>query len=442
MCIRDSAGSGDALVLDGSLRSSMGVNLRPGGVDANGGVYDRIDDQILLGSGNGFALSNAELGRISAPEVVIGSSQHAGAIHVQEAITRSGNLTLQNSGGSGGIDLQAGVNVGNYTPVSYTHLDVYKRQGTGLTTHGGTIAVTGTSAGGVGVQLGDGSNPFAVGSSGGAITIHGIGVDAGVLMQNNQVTSGGGAVAITGSGAALGVSLTNGGVTSAGGNIDINGDASAADGVGVNLDAPLTAGAGQVNVQGLAASGRGIQLGAASGINTTTGSITLTGVGASSGLSIGGGTIATTSGHVDLRGRSTAPGSDGLAIANGVTISSNGGGVELSGEGTAAGLRLGTGAVVDAGNSLIIIRAANAGSGDALVLDGSLCSSMGVNLRPGGVDANGGVYDRIDDQILLGSGNGFALSNAAVSYTHLDVYKRQSQILPMALPVALHRVFP
>ena len=307
--------------------------------------------------------------------------------------TNSGNITLD--GTATAANATAGVRVA----------------GTGLTTNGGTIVVTGNSAGGVGVQLGDGSNPFAVGSSGGAITIHGVGVDAGVLMQNNQVTSGGGAVAITGSGAALGVSLTNGGVDSAGGNVDVNGDASAADGVGVNLDATLSTAAGQVNVQGIAASGRGIQLGAASGINTTTGSITLTGVGASSGLSISGGAIATNSGHVDLRGRSTAPSSDGLAIANGVSISSNGGGIELSGEGTAAGLRLGAGAVVDAGNSLIVIRAANGGSGDALVLDGSLHSSVGVNLRPGGVDANGGVYDRIADQILLGHGDGFAISN-------------------------------
>lgn len=386
--------SGGALSITGHASAAGAIGVYADGVDltSGAGALTVIGDAaqgvgIQFANGAGVTTTTGAIG-LYGTGATFGLDVGNGAI-----TTNSGNITLD--GTATAANATAGVRV----------------TGTGLATNGGTIVVTGNSAGGVGVQLGDGSNPFAVGSSGGAITIHGVGVDAGVLMQNNQVTSGGGAVAITGSGAALGVSLTNGGVDSAGGNVDVNGDASAAGGVGVNLDATLSTVAGQVNVQGIAASGRGIQLGAASGINTTTGSITLAGVGASSGLSIGGGTIATNSGHVDLRGRSTAPSSDGLAIANGVSISSNGGGIELSGEGTAAGLRLGAGAVVDAGNSLIVIRAANGGSGDALVLDGSLHSSVGVNLRPGGVDANGGVYDRITDQILLGHGDGFAISN-------------------------------
>jgi filamentous hemagglutinin family protein len=393
--------------LGNAIDSSGGALSVTGHASAAGaiGVYA---DRVNLTSGAGALTVTGD----AAQGVGIQFANGAGVT------TTTGAIGLYGTGATFGLDVGDGAittNSGNITldgtATAANATAGVRVAGTGLTTNGGTIVVTGNSAGGVGVQLGDGSNPFAVGSSGGAITIHGVGVDAGVLMQNNQVTSGGGAVAITGSGAALGVSLTNGGVDSAGGNVDVNGDASAADGVGVNLDATLSAAAGQVNVQGIAASGRGIQLGAASGINTTTGSITLAGVGASSGLSIGGGTIATNSGHVDLRGRSTAPSSDGLAIADGVSISSNGGGIELSGEGTAAGLRLGAGAVVDAGNSLIVIRAANGGSGDALVLDGSLHSSVGVNLRPGGVDANGGVYDRIADQILLGHGDGFAISN-------------------------------
>ena len=386
--------SGGALSITGHASAAGAIGVYADGVDltSGAGALTVIGDAaqgvgIQFANGAGVTTTTGAIG-LYGTGATFGLDVGNGAI-----TTNSGNITLD--GTATAANATAGVRV----------------TGTGLATNGGTIVVTGNSAGGVGVQLGDGSNPFAVGSSGGAITIHGVGVDAGVLMQNNQVTSGGGAVAITGSGAALGVSLTNGGVDSAGGNVDVNGDASAAGGVGVNLDATLSTVAGQVNVQGIAASGRGIQLGAASGINTTTGSITLAGVGASSGLSIGGGTIATNSGHVDLRGRSTAPSSDGLAIADGVSISSNGGGIELSGEGTAAGLRLGAGAAVDAGNSLIVIRAANGGSGDALVLDGSLHSSVGVNLRPGGVDANGGVYDRITDQILLGHGDGFAISN-------------------------------
>ncbi len=410
---------GGAVAITGS-GAALGVSLTNGGVDSAGGNVDVNGDASAAG-GVGVVLSAAPLSSGAGHVIVHGDAAQGVGIQFANGAgvtTTTGAIGLYGTGATFGLDVGNGAittNSGNITldgtATAANATAGVRVTGTGLATNGGTIVVTGNSAGGVGVQLGDGSNPFAVGSSGGAITIHGVGVDAGVLMQNNQVTSGGGAVAITGSGAALGVSLTNGGVDSAGGNVDVNGDASAAGGVGVNLDATLSTVAGQVNVQGIAASGRGIQLGAASGINTTTGSITLAGVGASSGLSIGGGTIATNSGHVDLRGRSTAPSSDGLAIANGVSISSNGGGIELSGEGTAAGLRLGAGAVVDAGNSLIVIRAANGGSGDALVLDGSLHSSVGVNLRPGGVDANGGVYDRITDQILLGHGDGFAISN-------------------------------
>ncbi len=107
-------GNSDAAIIDGAIHSTTGVNLRPGGVDLNGIAYDRVNDAILLGSGTGFALDDAELDRIAAPELVIGSQQHAGAIQVTEAVTHAGNLTLQNGGGSGGIDLRAGIDVGTY----------------------------------------------------------------------------------------------------------------------------------------------------------------------------------------------------------------------------------------------------------------------------------------------------------------------------------------
>jgi hypothetical protein len=91
------------------------VNLRPGGVDANGGLVDHVGDDILIGGGTGFALDGAELGLIDTPELIIGSNLHAGAIQVLGAVSRDGNLTLQNNGGSGGIDIQAALNVGNHT---------------------------------------------------------------------------------------------------------------------------------------------------------------------------------------------------------------------------------------------------------------------------------------------------------------------------------------
>lgn len=452
----DSAGGG--IDIYGSSTGAMGLVLGGGdyagvtsgggnivlhGDGATGGVAlyrgHFSGDSVDSHGGSLTVTGNASgAGAIGVNADGVGLTSGAGALHVAGnapqgvgiqflngagVTTTTGAIGLYGTGASFGLDVANGgitTNSGNITldgtATAATATAGVRVTGNGLVTNGGTIQVTGHSAGGAGVQLGDGSNPFAVGSSGGAISISGVGVNAGVLMQNNQVNSGGGAVAITGSGNALGVSLSNGGVTSAGGDIDINGDAAASGGVGVDLNATLTSGAGAVKVRGIAASGSGLQLGAASGINTTTGGIALTGVGVTSGLTIGGGTIATTSGHVDLRGRSTGANSDGLAIANGVTVSSNGGGIELSGEGTAAGLRLGNGSLVDAGNSLVVLRAANGGAGDALVLGGNIRSSLGVNLRPGGVDANGGVYDRAGDQILLGNGNGFAISNDELSH--------------------------
>ena len=87
----------------GAIASTAGVNLRP--------VNDA--DTILLGAGNGFSLASAELAMIDAPLLVIGSAQHAGAIRVTAAVDWDGDLTLQNEGGAGGIDLQAAIDVGD-----------------------------------------------------------------------------------------------------------------------------------------------------------------------------------------------------------------------------------------------------------------------------------------------------------------------------------------
>ncbi|MEG2941607.1 MAG: filamentous hemagglutinin N-terminal domain-containing protein [Thermomonas sp.] len=148
-------GTSDSVRIDGSIASNTGVNLRP--LDGNG--------TILLGSGTGFALSAAELASIDSPELVIGSAQHAGAILVQDAITRDGNLTLQNQGGSGGIDLQAGIDLGDYTLALATGGDITQSASAAIIAHSLLAIATGD------VLLGTAQNDVAAttlaGSSGG-----------------------------------------------------------------------------------------------------------------------------------------------------------------------------------------------------------------------------------------------------------------------------------
>ncbi|WP_432729284.1 filamentous hemagglutinin N-terminal domain-containing protein [Variovorax sp. W6] len=100
-------GSTDAVVLTGTVRAGSVLNLRPGGVDAAGNAVDRTANPITLGgtAANGFAVSAAEFSRLDAPTIVAGSNAHAGNISVVGPLTVPGALTLQNTGGGGGIQL-------------------------------------------------------------------------------------------------------------------------------------------------------------------------------------------------------------------------------------------------------------------------------------------------------------------------------------------------
>lgn len=101
---------------DARLEASRLINLRPGGVDGDGNVYERPGDAINIGGSGGFALDPLLLDRLQSPEVVIGGSAQTGLITVQQAIARAGNLTLQASGaGAAGIAVNADLAVGGYT---------------------------------------------------------------------------------------------------------------------------------------------------------------------------------------------------------------------------------------------------------------------------------------------------------------------------------------
>jgi filamentous hemagglutinin family protein len=356
-----------------------------GGNTSNGVLLDAT--RLIGGAGDVTVQGTSALGTGIRFANGSGASTTSGAIQLsgtganQGLVITGGTVTTQ----SGDLTLIGNALAGTATAgVLVT--------GGGLTTAGGDITITGTSAGGVGVQLGDGG-AFAIGSGGGAIDITGTGVTAGVSMRGNTVTSGGG-------------------------DIDVTGDASGGNGVGVDLsNARLIGSTGDVTVWGRAVAGTGVALAGQSGISTTSGAIGVTGIGANVGLALTGGELTTGSGHLDLRGRGTGASSDGLVIGPGTRIATAGGGIELSGEGVGgAGVAIGTGASVDAGNSLVVVRAGNNGSSDAIRIGGTITSGLGVNFRPGGVDANGGLTERVDDLIQVGGGtNGFGLTGAELA---------------------------
>ena len=411
---------GGAISITGS-GVTAGVRMQGNQVDSGGGAIAVTGD----GAQTGVQLEGSSIASGIGAIAITGSASGAGAIAVALAATQvrasAGDVTVRGTAPSGtgiaflngslvsttsgainligrganfGLDVTSGaINTvsgdilldGAATAATAT-AGVRVTSG-GLTTNGGDIIVRGTSAGGVGVQLGS-SGAFAIGSGGGAISITGSGVTAGVRMQGNQVDSGGGA-------------------------IDIEGDASGGGAIGVDLsNARITAGAGDVDVTGVATNGSGVRFAGTSGITTTSGDISATGIGAQVGLALTGGELRTGSGHLDLRGRGMGATSDGLVIGSGVSIATNGGGIELSGQGgSGAGILMQPTSSVAAGNSVVVLRAGNDGSSDALRLGGTISSGVGVNLRPGGVDANGGLTERTGDQILIGGGtNGFVLS--------------------------------
>ena len=393
--------SGGGAVSIAGTGATVGVSLDDGGIDSVGGNID-VTGAASAAGGTGVSLSGTRLSGAAGDVTVDGSAPLGVGVLLANGAgvsTTTGAISLAGTGADFGLDVADGaIDTGSGDisltgdALAATATAGVRVTGGGLTTNGGAITVTGSAAGGVGVQLGDGG-AFAIGSGGGAIGIEGSGVTAGVLMRGNTADSSGGAIEVTGA-------------------------ASGTNGIGVDLaDARLIGGSGDVTVFGNAAAGTGVNFAGQSGISTTTGAIGVTGIGATVGLALNGGELTTDSGHFDLRGRGTGAASDGLVIGQGVSIATNGGGIELSGEGgSGAGLSLGGGSSVDAGNSLVVIRAGNDGSSDAIRIGGSIASDMAVNLRPGGVDANGGLTERTADGILVGGGTaGFALSGAELA---------------------------
>lgn len=380
-----------------------GVRLDDSTIDSGGGsiVMHGVGDDITRGISSSDSMFDTGGGDFSMTGTANGSGDGVyfitgAASGAPEGIfSQGGNISIVGLGGGYGV----------FIPSNYTGV---------ISSAGGNILIDGEGGTEYGSAIG-----IAMDSAGGSIEISGTSTDGGGLRFSGNayegMSSGGGNIRLFGEGATAGTVLVGGGygmnyLDSDGGDITIIGTASAVDAVGVLVEVPeISSGAGDVAVTGTSVLGTGIQFNNA-GVTTTSGAISLTGIGATVGLGVGTGLLETDTGHIDLRGHGSAAGAEGLVIGEGMAIDTAGGGIDLSGQGGGAGVRIETGASVDAGDSLVVLRAGNNGIGDAVVIEGTISSALGVNLRPGGVDAGGALFDRLSDDIQLGGADGFALS--------------------------------
>ncbi|MEZ0469744.1 beta strand repeat-containing protein [Luteimonas salinilitoris] len=126
-------GSTTALLVNGSAGTSGVVDLRAGEVNATGAATDRNTAALQIGGGTGEFVSMASLANIATPDLVIGHAGHAGAISIAEALARTGNVTLQNAGGAGGIALNAAVNLGSGTLALVSGGNIVQTAAAGIT---------------------------------------------------------------------------------------------------------------------------------------------------------------------------------------------------------------------------------------------------------------------------------------------------------------------
>ena len=377
------AGSDNAgVVVSGSTLDSGvgGIRIVGTGAEMVGGV--RIEAGTLQAGAGGLDISGVASGTGSGVWL---SPYAIGA--------DGGDVVLDGRGGGSGVSLYSD-----------------------LASNGGDIRIHGEGDTGNGVEV-----YGSIDSGGGRISLEGVSLQSeGLVFQAGfgaGLLSGGGDITLSGTGVTGGAMIVGNGygtasLDSGGGAISIFGSATGASATGISLmQLPVLAGVGNITLVGLSGAGTSIAFSSGSSLATTSGDISVAGVGADVGLQIDGGVaLSTDSGRLELRGRGTGADASGLVIGEGVEISTGSGGIALAGEGgSGAGVALGAGAVVDAGSGMLVLRASNDGSSDAVRLDGDLRAGAGANFRPGGVDLSGAAYDRTGDGIVLGSGNGFAL---------------------------------
>lgn len=109
--LRARSEAGEALRIGGQVAAQQRIDVRVGGVADDGSAVDDNGAALQVGGGDAF-VSIASLANADSPDLVIGHADQAGAITVAEALARTGNLTLQNTGGNGGIAIDAATQAG------------------------------------------------------------------------------------------------------------------------------------------------------------------------------------------------------------------------------------------------------------------------------------------------------------------------------------------
>lgn len=399
----DSEGSGD-----GPRVATAGGNLRVRGTGGAGGPSGQ--------GGHGVVVANATLATTSGTVSLLGTGGAGGAgqnntdgtgefggrggrgIYLSAAAvsSTSGAMTITGTGGAGGnggtgVDGGSGGDGGQGIELAMSS----------LTTNQGAITMTGQAgAAGAGGAASDGSAGFG-----------GWGAD-GVRINGSSVATNSGNLTLTGTGSV--------------GGADGSGDASASlHGSGVALGHDLdsegspeagevTTGSGAIRITGFATTAAGgcdcdqagVLVGAGSSVESTAG------------------------GTIDIRGRGVGPAAASswlpgvwLQDASVATSGSGPGTIVVSGESTSGGPGLVFDGAAAVGGSAttgnIVLRAAGRAGVDSLELDGTIQGSGVLNIRPGGVAADGALTASDSTPIAIGQAAPATATGLAVDSAEL-----------------------
>ncbi len=397
------SGGGDIAIIGNHLGYQGGVLIQNSVVESTGGDISIDGDTAGGSSRNGVVMYAAQIDSGAGAVAITGGGDGNVSVSIYGGTIDGTGISIFGDGAS-----YAGVMISGYAEI------------TGL---GGDIHISGQ-----GYTTGVLLSEVQINNCCGKIVLEGDGGEGGLLVYDTTI-SGSSDITLTGTGGGstgMGVRVETSSVSNTGGNISIEGDAGGGDmsvylnaaqlysttgtisitGSGVSNTAVNVQGGsvdgGSISILGDGARNFGVMIEGSAQVTSAGGDIHITGQGDNAGVMLYTAQIASGGGNIlfDADG-----GIDGLLV-DGTTIASSGGSIEIGGHGgSGAGVDLDADSSVDAGAGMVIVRAANDGISDAIVLHGSITSTTAVNLRP--LDETDAIY--------LGSGNGFVLDNAELA---------------------------